>query len=99
MCDEEVVLSVAGASKKELLGKKINCQNFEKIKGEDNFISLGEIVEGVPVDNVCVNIFALNCDGFRCGSIVTFNKTDKMKESVRESIIVLTKFFSGLLSY
>lgn len=99
VCDEEIILSVAGASKKEFLGKKIKTENFEKMQSEDISVSLLEIIEDAANDNVCINKFPLNCDGFKCGHIVCFNKTDKMKDCVRESIIVLTKFFSSLLNY
>lgn len=98
VCDEEIVISVAGLSKKDLLEKKINQENIEKIK-KDEEISFSQLVEGVTDENITVNVFPLNCDGFRCGSVVCFTKIAKLEETVKDSIVVLTKFFSGLLGY
>lgn len=98
VCDDEVVLSVAGFSKKDLLGKKINQQAIENIKIEEKKL-LSQFIDGAPNEEFTINVFDLNCDGFRCGSVVCFAKADKIEDKIKESIVVLTKFFSGLLSY
>lgn len=98
VCDEEVVLAVAGASKKELLGKKIMGKVLDEIKEED-CILLNQVVDCMIVDQVHVSCFPLNCDGFKCGNVVCFSKVEKTTPSIRDSIGVLTKFFSSLLNY
>ena len=97
ICDDEKVIICKGLNKKDFLNKKLSDgfsvknKTCEVVK-DANFLD-GNTITGDTY------IFTITSDGFDSGYVVVFDKENKLTESTKNNIMLLTKFLSSFLKF